>query len=368
MKRGLVIQGPLISRGRHGGSAHISASNVADVDIVTHFCHADVDGLIEASLRLFEAGIVVATWEGEPSHDFLGAYRLELPPFPAPPRGRNLHEAVASNNKLRQFRLSEAGAQVLATNGAEMIIKIRTDMLIDLAALVEYADIACEEHVDSIVVPWLPREGAEPQKYDIPDFYFAGRTETMLQFFESQTRFGNADFANSVHLDIPLRYAFALDHAADRSGLRVSVALLKYFKGRRLTEVNREVLSRVISERFIAGPRTVFEQIVWRGHPWAQSNFDHLLFGARWHDSELLNTRTRWWGRIRDVLLADYGRAATVFFVATGRSPRWMLLADKVLGFALWPIEASRKRNKPYRLLSLTNSARARVSTLFRVT
>lgn len=367
MRRGLVIQGPLVSRGRHGGSAHIHASKVTASDIVTHSCLADVEGLVRRSRQFFDAGIVVATWKGEPSKGFPGAHRLEVPPFPAPPRGRRWHEYVASNNKLRQFCLSEAGTKFLAANGAEMVVKIRTDMLLNLGALVEYADRACEQHVDSIVVPWLPHEDADPQKFTIPDFYFAGRTEIMQGFFGAQTWSGDIDFAESVHLDIPLRYAFALDYAGDLGRLQASGSLLRYFHGHKLTEGNRQVLRQVISARFIAGPQIVYEQIVWRGQPWAQTNFNQKLFDARWSGSAHPSCRVKCWIRFQDLVLADYGRAAALLLFATGSAPRWMLLAHKSLRSLKFCLSAVRAlRNwKTSRFTSFASWARLRVSSWF---
>lgn len=333
MRKGLVIQGPLTSTGRHGGNWYKSASEVMDEDVVTHECLRDIAQIVEAAGGYFDAGIVVATWQGQVAADIPGAHRLDLALPPVPKQDARWHESVASNNKLRQFVSSLAGTELLVDNGAELIVKIRTDIRIDVVAFAEYALRVCEHDSNAIVVPSLPLDRGHSTRYRIDDFYFAGRAETMHRFFYSQTWSGQACFAKSVHVDMPLRYAFALDHEMSLGKPQVSKIDAKYFiaDGSPVSPSSRRVLRRVIEKHFVAGPRNVFEGLVWRGHQWANTDLTNRLFDARWNNAENLHSSRKWWHRPLDALLADYGRAASIYSVATNHSAWRLRLIEKTL-------------------------------------
>jgi hypothetical protein len=133
IKIGVVIQGPLLSRGRTGATAHIPFFQVKQSDIVDYDCVANISNLFSRYKYDFD-DFVCVTWDTEDTSELeskIGKQAVlsinDITPF-LPPKS----SIITGNNKYRQFLSTLKGLERLAKNGCNYALKILTDQSLDL--------------------------------------------------------------------------------------------------------------------------------------------------------------------------------------------------------------------------------------------
>jgi hypothetical protein len=194
---GIVIQGPLISRGRTGRTANIGFRSLTNEDIVDYNCIPLIVKMVERYSNKYD--IICITWSNELESNKLELKRL-LPPGTLyiidddtkylPPRSKIL----SGNNKYRQIRSSLSGFEVLLNRGCTHLAKIRSDQEIDVDKLVyDYKNIC---NSSSILVPQLfPKD-----PHTLGDFYFMGESNLIVRLFKNYLN--NPEYFKSIHLDL----------------------------------------------------------------------------------------------------------------------------------------------------------------------
>ena len=225
LKVGLVVQGPLISRGRRGSSIRVAHKDLTPSDIVDFNCI----NTIAENLSRVGRGIPVANvvWDDEDDRSLnelrqvVGSAEIVLiqdctQPIPA------RDGLVPANNKYRQILGVLRGCEVLSEHGCTLVAKVRSDQSIDVARLLAETEILCREGFD-MILPYFDRQG--PKR--ISDFYFGGRLEFVAEF--CSTFLSSPEKARSVHGDLYCHLeATAQLRAASLTGTRSRARLLRY--------------------------------------------------------------------------------------------------------------------------------------------
>jgi hypothetical protein len=158
---GLIVQGPLRSRGRRGTSRNVAYDALTPADIVDFNC---ID-TIGQNLSRVDHGI--------PERDGL----------------------VPVNNKYRQILGFLRGCETLAERGCTLVAKVRTDQSIDVPRLLTETENLCGEGFD-IITPYFDTQ----RPRSINDFYLGGQLDAISEF--CSTYLSSPEKARSVHRDL----------------------------------------------------------------------------------------------------------------------------------------------------------------------
>jgi len=267
MKFGLLIQGPIISKGRTGKTVNVSARKVNNSEVVEYNCSANIDRLISNYGMIFDE-TVCSTWNDQYSKVFNPNvnYYLTLEDItpPLPNKKYVSNESVAVRNMFRQFYGTLEGLKKF--KNVDYIIKIRSDQYFDLSILTNFV-LKNNFKNENIIIPYVIR-GLD----FIPDFYFAGYYLTLKDFFSILVE----DFKYitlSPHTNIVLMYALSKYFEKIKVGKR-------WYCNSGAIETNK-IFNYMLNNVFYPGPRSVYENIIWRGETWSnewKERFDNYLF------------------------------------------------------------------------------------------
>lgn len=195
---GLIVQGPLLSRGRRGTSRGVAYGALTPGDVVDFNC---IDTIAE-NLSRVDNGIPVAcvVWDDEDErlvHELrqaIGAAQIvSIQDCTRTIPARD--GLVPANNKYRQFLGFLRGCETLAERGCTLVAKVRTDQSIDVPRLLTETENLCAEGFD-IITPFF-----DPQSpRSINDFYLGGRLGAISEF--CSTYLSSPEKARSVHRDL----------------------------------------------------------------------------------------------------------------------------------------------------------------------
>lgn len=264
--KGLVIQGPLMSKGRTGKTANIMFENLSEDDIVNYNCLDNIEKLIKTYRENFDH-IVCVTWRNQ-SESILTDLKnifledelllLEDNTKFIPPKG----EVVPANNKNRQFLSTLEGMKKLETLGCEYAVKIRTDQFLNCSLLInQIVDLLDEEkYKETIFIPWLDFSSYY-SVINIPDFYFGGKTSVVRRFCEKNL--SEPDFFENIHLDIFYKWS-----CFDHEDLKYKLAVQTYIRLLGATGNNfftRKIVKKSIGIKFYPLSSLIYESVYWRG-------------------------------------------------------------------------------------------------------
>jgi len=267
MNIGLLIQGPLRSIGRHGGTCMVPASSVTNNDIVDFDAIPLIKQLISKNGYLFNE-VVISTWEGEECKSHIPGSKIyyfkdKALAIKKETRGFQLHKAVENNNMQKQFHGTLKGLEKFSES-IDYIIKIRTDCSVDLKSLIDYVK---NIDLNKIIIPYLIRG-----KNWVPDFYFCGSRTNLIEFFGILSNDVEI-LSTSPHEQIVLKYA------KGKYFNKIGVSKRWYTKPNN-TE-STKIFNYMFNNIFYPGPETVLREIIWRGHGWSsefQSEVDGYCF------------------------------------------------------------------------------------------
>jgi hypothetical protein len=204
MKRiGLVIQGPLTSIGRTGDNLRKSPEQLLREGGVVHYdCRPNIRRIISEFGHFFDE-IVVSTWESEvrEGDSFPGA-RLVAAPDPGGIKQENHYK---DNNKFRQFLSTLNGILELEKSGIGRAVKVRTDIYLDLKALLDSFASGMEKEADERLIYATV---SNPPTFLLHDLYFAASLPALKDFCESVLAYERFEFIPSVHREMILKHAY----------------------------------------------------------------------------------------------------------------------------------------------------------------
>lgn len=256
---GLIIQGPLVSRGISGRTAHIiERSKLREGDIVSYDCRENIQNIIDRFGHLF-SGVVISTWEDEvkPSDSWKGAALVTANDKGL--KGESL-QGILPNNKFKQFFGVLSGIKYLEQHSdVDFIIKMRTDQWLDISKILESVEHYLESGRYTPEVIFVPRM----KKGGFGDFYFAGNIRTLKSFHRSFLEFNKFEFHSSVHKETWLKYAYV----RYRDVIRTSEH--GYFSrppaGRYYCKHSLKIFEFMVQNVFRPLSFSCYRTIVWRG-------------------------------------------------------------------------------------------------------
>lgn len=285
MKKGLIIQGPIISKGRTGKTANITFSKVSESDIVDYNCTENIIKIFDKYGSVFDY-IVVVTWENQ-DEAILSHLKSLLPKDsllliedttkPIKAKGK----LIPGNNKYRQFLSIYEGSKFLSDLGCDYIFKIRSDQFLDLKLLVsDSLEKLKYEHRNIVLVPWINTKNSYSVLL-IPDHYFAAKSKDMLSF--TQEYLVNPEILDHVHTDIFFKWSLrSLSHfPLIRTYIRITS---RFGNNIFLHPLINPWLSRGF---FKPLDKNILNSLYWRGEKF-QSDFISNL-----SDNEIIYTRSK---------------------------------------------------------------------------
>lgn len=243
-KIGTVIQGPLLSEGKTGAQIHVARGDIDDSDMVTHNCvdyvianakSAQHHGPVYIVLRETDPENLVAQIKGEIGDDaVIIAPRGQLADGPQ----------FRQNNKNLWLETLLIGAEKCKEDGVTLVLKLRTDQLIDVDLLVEESKARLKKGF-KIVIPWIVRN----RLHTLTDFYYGCEIDTLIACLKKNLAEPSDDF---VHTDLFLTWS------------RVILKSNKSIEGYKTAEWNR-FISKAYRKAFIPFSKELYDTVYWRG-------------------------------------------------------------------------------------------------------
>ena len=248
---GIVIQGPLVSRGRTGVSAQVKRRNVTEEHITDYECLENVERLYED----FEGfgRMVCMVWADEPE-DLVEDLRTRIGPENVfviedttkaikPKKG-----VLPGNNKYRQFLSSLKGVELLENGGCPYAIKIRSDQYLDLYKLADDLKTIASLRAHFLMVP---RIHVGTSSDHLADFFIGGHTKDLQKCFSAYL--SAPELYRSVHTDIFYRWAYTL---LGPPKLRPRMFGLK---------LNKNYILKAWNSLYCPARLSTFKTLIWRG-------------------------------------------------------------------------------------------------------
>lgn len=252
MNIGLVIQGPLISKGKSGATGHPDAANLGDKGLVEFPCFQNIDRLLGSFGYLFKK-IVCIAWNNEDQGNIEKLEKIAGPKnvvliSDTSRAALELAKKSQSRNKYRQFTSSLRGVEEVKKSGCDFAVKVRSDQFLNLKRLHEdYMQILDTRGTETMLVP----KGRARETGWISDFYFCGPSNLLSSAFQRYLQ--DNERSHDVHVDI--FYCWA-EQFLGRPPMSLRWRKTKYFN-----EYNRESWNTV----FCPGSRDLYNSLIWRG-------------------------------------------------------------------------------------------------------
>lgn len=280
-KIGLVIQGPLVSIGKSGYTAHIPKAKLVEDDIVHYDCRQNIQKIIDDFGELFDA-IVISTWDNElrPGDQWRGATVVSMPD----PGGIKIKNSHKDPNKYRQFIGIKRGlAELEKMSKVDYVVRIRTDQYLDLGKLVHsfIESTSGEGYNPGTVFVTAMRQDV----FFVHDFYFASSFRTMKKFCDAILAYDMYEFASAAHTEIPIKHAYVL------YGHTIGVpdwAYFSHFSPFGVSAVTEKIFTFMFENIYIPLDLKVFLSVVWRGSP-----FDEKYILGKFRHSEASAAKKR---------------------------------------------------------------------------
>ena len=276
---GIVIQGPLISKGRVPRSEGIPIPNLKKSDIVEFYC---VDQIIEICSKYSEKfPIVIATWDSEEKALISRLLAISSNKVKVilltdtTPYFQALSAIVPGNNKYRQIYSTLKATEELLVFGCTHVIKLRTDMSLDVGSLWgDFIKISQTREL-SVLVPSFTLS----QPAGIPDVYFVCKSNDLIEFF--RVLLSTNQWFPSIHSDLFYRWL----------GMKITTRRsIVYIFG------NTKALSGLYlyawSKFYSPASYSVFKSIVWRGEKYDLSLKRNIIFSDTFLKGFVLNDKS----------------------------------------------------------------------------
>lgn len=250
---GIVIQGPLVSRGRTGVTAQIKRRNVKEEHIVNYDCVENIAKLVEKFSGFGK--IICVVWSDEAEvhienlQKLIGVDRVvivdNITKNIKPKKG-----ILPGNNKYRQFYSSLKGVETVAEHGCKYAIKIRSDQYLDIYDLAKDFLQIKDVRQNFIMVP---RIYAGSSNDHLSDFYIGGKTNDLIACFS--TYLSAPELFRNVHTDIFYRWA------------SIMLGPSKFPPRILGIKTNMRYITKAWNVLYCPASLSVLQALLWRGDP-----------------------------------------------------------------------------------------------------
>lgn len=260
---GVVIQGPLFSRGVTAPTERVPKSELGDEHLTSFDCS---DLIIKYVDDLAGTGvpIVLATWKNERIDLRKKLQRYVSSQFEIIEIGEDEYRACylkpprEGNQKYRQIFSTLVGLTSLHARGCTHFIKLRTDLEIDLQEFISECDLIHKSNPNRIIVPWF--SPGSPDNF--VDFFFCAPVTQAKRFFSHYLQ--SDEVFNSIHTEIFYRWPiFEIGFRLPRIGYKCLRKLSLY---------------RWYVWKYFLSPASfkVFRGLKWRGVEMFEENVDSI--------------------------------------------------------------------------------------------
>jgi hypothetical protein len=266
---GVVIQGPIISRGR----------TMKDLTPRNYDSSNNINQIFER-IKSTGATPILVTWKNEEllhlSPDV--ARNTILIEMPDTSRIFSIRNNIKRNNKYKQFYSVLAGVEELSSHNMKYVLKIRTDQDFPVEELISHISELEESSVqERIFTPLLNLD--KPNMFY--DFYYFSSTITMRKFH--QTMLNSKEICSNVHYDTFYRWGMR------KTKIRLKNVLHIYPKYPKFTKSQLLLMYDIWKDSFHVFPRKCWRQLVWRGEPFDQTSVKPKFIFSE----DLLSERTK---------------------------------------------------------------------------
>lgn len=202
---GIVIQGPLVSRGRTGATSQIKRHNLTQDDVIDFDCIKNIAQLF----KTFDGfgKIICVVWADDPA-DHIQRLQNKIGKdnsvtFQDDSRAVKAKSGLVSgNNKYRQFLSSVKGIKVIEDLGLKFAIKVRSDQYLDLKRLAQdLLQIAAVRRQFMLV----PKISSGSSTDHLADFSIGGRAADLRSYFDRYLTL--PQMYEHIHTDIFYQWA-----------------------------------------------------------------------------------------------------------------------------------------------------------------
>ena len=180
MKKGLLIQGPMISSGF--SPYHFTQHGKYERVWIDYNAINNVMKIIDDASKFFDI-IVISTWDNPTAKQFISLKIFPRNVFIVLSSEKDIpRERISSDtHKYHQIYSSLVGALRLESLGCEIIAKVRTDQFVNLEELSKSVDKHQKKPKYSIGVPYLNIFEMDR----LTDFYLVSRASVMIETFRN---------------------------------------------------------------------------------------------------------------------------------------------------------------------------------------
>lgn len=274
---GIIIQGPLVSKGRVPRSESVAISDLKESDIVTFNCLDQVAEICKVYSDDFP--IVIATWKTEEDHlierllllnsDNVKVILLE----DQTPCVQSIEALVPGNNKYRQiYSTLKATEELLSVFKCTHVIKLRTDMMLDVNRLwLDFVEISMRRQLKVLIPSFSFNDPSQ-----IPDVYFVCKTNELIEFFSMLM--STKQWFASIHNDLFYRWV---------NMEKTTPRLIAYIFGN--TRALNSLYLYAWSNFFSPASYDVFKSVVWRGEKYNLCKKNSKIFNDVFVEGYVLN-------------------------------------------------------------------------------
>ncbi|GAA4894530.1 hypothetical protein [Ferrimonas pelagia] len=268
MKIGLIIQGPLRSKGRTGRTSSIKLNALDESDIANFNCVDNIAKTFNDFKSTF-AEIICVTWDDEETslinqvQQSIGQDNVLL----LKDETRQLRPkkaVVGANNKYRQFYSFLKGIELVQARGCDVVIKVRTDQYSDWDQLAQFVEKTLIASPNKVILPWA----VTYSPHQIADFYIASHAMHMREL--CQRYLSRPEAMDLVHRDLFYHWSF------DLAGWKLPLA--KLFLGKRVNFFNKKTVFNAWQQHYVIAPKKILDQLYWRGEIYEIADRAKMLF------------------------------------------------------------------------------------------
>ncbi|MDC0236201.1 hypothetical protein OAK10_04895 [Candidatus Pelagibacter sp.] len=278
-KPGIIIQGPLISKGRVPRSESIKIPDLKETDVVEFNCVDQIIEICEKYSKNFP--IVIATWQTEDKRLISRLEKIKdinvsiILLEDITPKIPSVGGVVSGNHKFRQIYSTLKGAQKLLSFDCTHLIKLRTDMSIDVDTLwKDFKEISSSRPV-KLLVPSFSLDGPS----QVPDIYYVCKIKDLINFFPELLSKKHWFF--SIHNELFYRWL--------NKEKRMLKPVVKVFGD---TSVLVNIYVYAWNFFFAPASYKVFKSITWRGEKYPVNYVSENIFYDFFKNNNVINKKT----------------------------------------------------------------------------
>lgn len=266
---GLIIQGPLVTFGQGGNNVEHGYQSLETIN-------RNIDAFKSRVCK-----IVVSTWEDSGIELGLSIDRSAVVLENPQPCGND------PDNRRKQFISTQAGLRFLQNNTTvSHVLKIRTDQevpaeIVDWLTRFFNSEASKKLNCDS-TSKLIFSEFVQNEKFFVGDFIFAGKIRDLINFVDANVIL-KRNFHPCIGIDYLLKHLSVNDRRIYENCFHRMLPLIIQVARDDIEAVN-QYWNRVLAGYVSFPPKTLSDEIIWRGRRMGDLGFSHFRYHEDWLD------------------------------------------------------------------------------------